>query len=165
MDSKITGTVFLGTGSNEGNRKDNLEKALEMIRARSGEILISSSLYETEPWGFEADTPFLNMVVKIETRLDPVNLLENMLSIERSMGRKRETKGYSSRIIDIDILFYDNLILESQNLHIPHPLLHKRLFVLVPLAEIAPDLIHPVYNKSILSLLSSCTDTSKVIKL
>lgn len=165
MDSKITGTVFLGAGSNEGNRKDNLEKALEMIIAGSGKILTSSSLYETEPWGFEADTPFLNMVVKIETRLDPVNLLENLLSIERSMGRKRETKGYSSRIIDIDILFYDNLILESQNLHIPHPLLHKRLFVLVPLAEIAPDLIHPVYNKTIISLLSSCTDTSKVIKL
>jgi len=165
MDIETRATVFLGLGSDMGERRNNLKTALAVIDEKAGSISASSSVYETEPWGFRTDSVFLNMAVRIETGLDPSDLLTALLAIEKSMGRIRGKEGYSSRIIDIDILFYNDLVIESHNLVIPHPLLHSRRFVLAPLAEIAPDYVHPVFKKSILSLLASCTDTSKVVRL
>jgi len=154
--------VFLGLGSNLGKRKENLHTALAMIGEMTGRILLSSSVYETEPWGFETEHRFLNMVVKLETELVPSDLLEALLEIEKSMGRVRDKKQYSSRVIDIDILFYEDLDIAYHNLKIPHPHIQDRRFVLVPLVEIAPDFIHPVFHKSVKVLLDSCSDNSAV---
>lgn len=158
-------TVFLGIGTNLGDREDNLRKSLIMIEKNIGKILKSSSVYETAPWGFDAENDFLNEVLKVRTSQTPTELLTAIKMIESTMGREKDQDRYSSRIIDIDILIYDNLVLEEKGLKIPHHLMHERRFVLVPLCEIAPDLIHPVFNKSILSLLNDCRDRGKVIKL
>ena len=165
MEDKNVNTAFLGIGSNLGNREENLSSAVSMIGEIAGNILSASSVYETEPWGFQSDNKFLNMVLLIESDLEPRALLQTLLEIEVSMGRIRENADYSSRSIDLDILFYNNLVTEEQGLIIPHPHLHDRRFVLVPMAEIAPDLIHPVFHKSILTLLNSCGDKSAVVKL
>jgi 2-amino-4-hydroxy-6-hydroxymethyldihydropteridine diphosphokinase len=156
--------VFLGIGTNLGNRERNLKQAVAATEIFLGSVLKSSSLYETEPWGFQADENFLNMVVKIETILTPAALLEKILSLESMLGRVRGTKQYISRLIDIDILFYDDLILDEEHIKIPHPLLHKRKFVLIPLCEIEPEMVHPVLEKTISELLEVCEDNSQVKK-
>ena len=162
MNEMIRKQVYLGLGSNLGKREENLQNALAMIGEMTGRILISSSVYETEPWGFETKHRFLNMAIKLETMLLPSDLLECLLEIEKSMGRVRDKKQYSSRVIDIDILFYEDLDIAYHNLKIPHPHIQDRRFVLVPLVEIAPDLIHPVLQKSLKVLLNTCTDNSAV---
>jgi 2-amino-4-hydroxy-6-hydroxymethyldihydropteridine diphosphokinase len=156
--------VFLGIGTNLGNREHNLEQAVAGTGNFLGRVLLSSSLYETEPWGFQSGEKFLNMAVKIETNLSPAFLLEKILILESTMGRVRGTEQYVSRLIDIDILFYDDLIINEDHLKIPHPLLHKRKFVLIPLCEIEPGLIHPVLRKSIAELLQKCKDKGLVKK-
>ena len=162
MNEMTKKQVYLGIGSNLERREENLHNALAMIGEKAGRILISSSVYETEPWGFETENPFLNMVIKVETKLVPSDLLDSLLEIEMSMGRVRDKKQYSSRVIDIDILFYENLDIAYHNLRIPHPHIQDRRFVLVPLVEIAPDFIHPVIQKSVKVLLETCTDNSAV---
>jgi 2-amino-4-hydroxy-6-hydroxymethyldihydropteridine diphosphokinase len=154
--------VFLGIGTNLGNRERNLEQAIAGTEKLLGRVLLSSSLYETEPWGFQAEEKFLNMVVKIETILAPDNLLGKIHILELILGRVRGTEGYTSRLIDIDILFYDDLIIDEEHLKIPHPLLHKRKFVLIPLCEIEPGMIHPVLEKTMAELLEKCEDTGVV---
>jgi 2-amino-4-hydroxy-6-hydroxymethyldihydropteridine diphosphokinase len=154
--------AFLHTGSNRGSRLEMLHEAHRQIGEKTGEILLASSVYETEPWGFHDETPFLNQVLEIKTDLSPEILLQSILEIETVMGRKREFKGYLSRKIDIDILFYDDLVICTENLVIPHPRMHERRFVLIPLAEIAKDFIHPVFHRSIEELLVSCSDQSRV---
>jgi 2-amino-4-hydroxy-6-hydroxymethyldihydropteridine diphosphokinase len=156
--------VFLGIGTNLGDRENNLEKAVAGIEEIIGQVLKTSSVFETEPWGFHTKDKFLNMVVKVETVLDPNELLENAQMIESLLGRVRGKKRYSSRLIDIDILFYEDLHLDDEDLKIPHPLLHKRKFVLVPLCEIAPEIIHPVLKKTVVDLLELCEDKSDVKK-
>lgn len=158
-------SVFLGLGSNLGNRESNLRNAVEKIAEHAGEIINVSSVYETEPWGFSSDDYFLNMVIEIKTSLKPSGLLGRLLMIESLMGRLREGKQYSSRIIDIDVLFYSSQVVKTEVLEIPHPKIHERKFVLVPLAEIAPDMIHPVLKKSNSQLLSECSDKGKVKRL
>jgi 2-amino-4-hydroxy-6-hydroxymethyldihydropteridine diphosphokinase len=157
--------VFLALGSNLGDREDNLHQAEIRITESVGPVIKTSSIYETEPWGFESDDKFLNMVMCVETDLSPSGLLGRILMIESQLGRVRSETHYASRNIDIDILFYENEVLNEEALKIPHPLMHERRFVMIPMAEIAPDLIHPVLKKSIKSLLKSCKDHSKVVKM
>jgi 2-amino-4-hydroxy-6-hydroxymethyldihydropteridine diphosphokinase len=156
--------VFLGIGTNLGNRESNLEEAVARIREYIGPVLDSSSIYETEPWGFHAKDEFLNKVVKVNTELTPSGLLGRILMIESLLGRVRGQVRYSSRLIDIDILLYEDLIVEEESLKIPHPLLQQRKFVLVPLCEIASEIIHPVLKKSIAELLEICEDRGDVKK-
>jgi 2-amino-4-hydroxy-6-hydroxymethyldihydropteridine diphosphokinase len=156
--------VFLGIGTNLGNKESNLEQAVARIEEYIGPVINSSSIYETEPWGFEAKDEFLNIVVKVETDQTPSGTLEKILMIESLMGRVRGQKRYSSRLIDIDILLYEDMIVEEESLKIPHPLLQQRKFVLVPLCEIASEIIHPVLKKSIAELLELCEDRGEVKK-
>ena len=160
----IMNKVFLGIGTNLGNKESNLEQAVARIKEYIGRVLKSSAIYETEPWGFQTKDEFLNMVVKVETSLTPSGLLGRILMIESLLGRVREEKQYSSRLIDIDILLFENMIVNEESLKIPHPLLHKRKFVLVPLCEIASEIFHPVLKKSIADLLEICEDQSDVKK-
>ncbi len=154
--------VFLGIGTNLGDRESNLKEAIAGIEKHIGRVINSSSVYETEPWGFKAEQEFLNIVVKVETELIPTDLLEAILVLEKKLGRIRSENQYSSRVIDIDILFYENEIINSEELRVPHPLLHERKFVLVPLCEIEPELVHPVLKKSVTWLLEKCEDKSNV---
>jgi 2-amino-4-hydroxy-6-hydroxymethyldihydropteridine diphosphokinase len=165
LSIKVMESVYLGIGSNLGDRESNLRNAVEKAEEFAGKIVKVSSVYETEPWGFSSVDQFLNMVVEIKTSLRPSGLLGRLLMIESLMGRLREGKQYSSRIIDIDILFYGHHAIRTKTLEIPHPRLHERKFVLVPLAEIAPDLVHPGLKKDIAHLLSECSDKSKVSQL
>ena len=133
-----------------------------MIRERIGVITSVSSLYETEPWGFEHKNWFLNQALKITSFLLPAEVLEKIHDIEKKLGRKRNSTEYISRNIDIDILFVDEEIYYSNNLVIPHPRLHKRRFALLPLLEIAPVLRHPLLDKSVEEMTKTCKDTMKV---
>lgn len=148
--------VYMGLGSNTGNKKENLMRAIENLSLALGSPAALSSIIESEPWGFESKNSFLNCVAAFDTHLCPTRLLDIIENIERQMGRTtKSTNGqYSDRPIDIDILFYGNESINTERLTIPHPLLHKRDFVLIPLYEIAPRLIHPLQQKSIEELLS-----------
>ena len=157
--------VFLGLGTNMGNRAENLRKAFQLIEIEIGPVLKASSLYETEQWGFHSEELFLNMVVGVETELTPSGLMAKILSIETLLGRERGEKQYVSRVIDIDILLYEDQIIQEKNLNIPHQLMHERSFVLVPLCEIEPELLHPVLEKSIRDLLKVCKDKSEIRRL
>ena len=158
-------SIYLLLGSNMGDKKAHLNQAMILIRQQIGEIVAQSSIYETEPWGFKDNSYFLNQVLKIRTSLHPESLLTDILSIEKKIGRQRIKNQYESRIIDIDILFYDELIINSEQLTIPHPLIEKRKFVLIPLVEIADDFIHPVSGKTMNCLLNECKDKSEVKKI
>ncbi|MCQ2217366.1 MAG: 2-amino-4-hydroxy-6-hydroxymethyldihydropteridine diphosphokinase [Paludibacteraceae bacterium] len=147
-------TLYLGLGSNMGDRKKMITDATMICGTIMGNLVNLSSLYETEPWGFSSPNKFLNAAICIETEHSPEKCLAMAKAIEREMGRmKHEGAGYEDRPIDIDILFYDDLVMNSETLTIPHPLIQNRDFVLRPLAEIAPDLTHPVFGKSIEELL------------
>lgn len=156
--------VYLLLGSNRGNKALLLEKAVERLNSISLNPVISSSLFESEPWGFNANEWFLNKAVLIETDLSPEVLLSQILNIEKELGRVRGVlkEGYESRKIDIDILLYDNQVLDSEILSIPHPRMHLRKFVLEPLMEIAPDIVHPLFGKTITELYKICPDKSIV---
>ncbi|GAB6395649.1 MAG: 2-amino-4-hydroxy-6-hydroxymethyldihydropteridine diphosphokinase [Bacteroidales bacterium] len=145
--------VYLGLGSNLGDGKKNFATAVDRLKERAGTILAFSGLYETAPWGFESDNNFLNAAISMDTALNAFDLLDITQQIEREMGRVRKTdRGYHDRIIDIDILLYEDLILNTPSLTLPHPLLHKRSFALAPLSEFAGAFIHPVLKKSISDL-------------
>ena len=160
-------TAILLLGGNQGHRRRMLTSARNQIELHAGRMLEQSSLYETEPWGFQAKQNFLNQVVVIETTCQPRELLEMLLDIEKELGRETAApgSGYSSRVIDIDILFYDEQIIDTPSLQVPHPQLHKRRFTLEPLREVAPDLLHPVLQKTTTQLLNECQDPSGVHKV
>jgi len=142
--------VYLSLGTNIGNKPNNLLKAIVLISQKTGILSAISSVYETKPHGFESDNDFLNMVVCVETLLSPEEILSITQSIEKTIGRVEKTNNtYRDRIIDIDIIAYGDLIINSENLKIPHPLFYKRQFVLEPMNEIAPDYVHPVLQKKI----------------
>jgi 2-amino-4-hydroxy-6-hydroxymethyldihydropteridine diphosphokinase len=155
--------AYLLTGGNIGNRLEYLTKAKEEVRKRCGSVLQESSIYETAAWGMEEQEAFLNQVLKIETSLDPEHLLKSILQIEEELGRKRHLK-YGPRTIDIDILFFNDNVIDQQGLKIPHPQIQNRRFVLVPLNEIASNKIHPAYQKSVSQLLDECPDLLEVNK-
>lgn len=145
--------AYLSLGTNIGNKRRNMVTAAALLAERVGDILALSDFYETEPWGFESKNIFLNAAVKLETSFTPQELLVATQQIETEMGRTEKSDGsYHDRIIDIDILIYDELIMKTPELTLPHPLIHERKFVLEPLAEIAPNMKHPVINKTISSL-------------
>lgn len=155
--------AFIGIGSNLGDRKANYFEAIAKIGEIPGtRIVKQSSLYESEPHG-DARTWFVNAVIEIETELSADQLLKRLKSIETAMGRKRvKGKRYGSRVIDLDILFYDSEVIEKRALKVPHPRMHQRRFVLAPLSEVAPHLIHPRLNLSVSELLASTPDTKKI---
>lgn len=154
--------VFLSLGSNIGDRASYLAQAVVEISIHTGLVIKQSALYETAAWGFVSQA-FLNQIILIKTTLLPENLIISCLEIERKLGRQRVSdSGYSPRVIDIDVLFYNNLVYISPSIEVPHPLLHERRFVLVPFCEIAPKFIHPVLNKSVSDLLNECPDLSAV---
>jgi 2-amino-4-hydroxy-6-hydroxymethyldihydropteridine diphosphokinase len=154
--------VFLGLGSDLGDREENLKLAIETIGASAGIVTGISPVYETEPVGFSGKGDFLNMVILIETGLTPSELLDSLMNSEKLLGRTRTGSNTMSRTIDIDILIYDDRVIDNDSLVIPHPRMHERRFVLVPLSDIAPGLIHPVLGKTISELLAKCSDTSRI---
>lgn len=158
---KVNKTYFIGLGSNLGSRKTNLSKAIELI-GNFAEITKKSSIYETEPVGLKKQNKFLNMVIEISTKLIPSKLLKKLREIEKNMGRTRRIKN-GPRIIDLDILLCNKGIIDLRSsIKIPHPRMHKRNFVLAPLNEIAPNLIHPKYNKNIKTLISLLKNPEKI---
>jgi 2-amino-4-hydroxy-6-hydroxymethyldihydropteridine diphosphokinase len=156
-------TIYLLTGSNLGDSTAYLAEAAKQIEQKVGKIVRRSSLYETAPWGITNQPAFLNQALQVETSLKPAPLMEVLLTIENEMGRKRGEK-YGPRTIDIDQLFYEDLIIQNINLVIPHPEIQHRRFVLVPLCEIAPHFVHPLFKRNMLELLNDCTDHSNVQK-
>ncbi len=157
--------VFLGIGGNIGNKHDNFNKVYHIIKNELGKIIKSSPVYETPPWGFNAKENFWNQVLIIETNLSPEELLQKVTEIESRFGRVRDIGKYNSREMDIDILYYDDMFMETDNLIIPHPKIHQRKFVLVPLNEIAPDFKHPLFRLTSMQMLENCKDASVILKL
>lgn len=154
--------VYLGLGTNIGNRRGNLVKAAALLAERVGDILALSGFMETEPWGFESENLFLNAAIKMETPFTPDELLSATQAIEREMGREKKSDGtYHDRVIDIDILLYDNRVIEHPGLIVPHPLMQERLFVMAPLAEIAPFERHPLLGRTFMELADSLRDLNQ----
>lgn len=147
-------TVYLGLGTNLGNKEANLRTAIYKLQERIGKQVSLSSFYETAPWGFESDHSFLNAAIGLETSLSPIEILHITQEIEKELGRtKKSVNGsYSDRLIDIDILLYDTLVLQTPELTIPHPLMTERDFVMKPLIEIAGNAIHPTRQKTLSEL-------------
>ncbi len=154
--------VFLCLGGNLGNREANLSLAIAEIKQQCGKISAQSSIYQTEAWGSSSQLKYLNQVIQIQTAYSPEQLLKTLLSIEKSFGRERISNQNADRTIDIDILFFNDEIIETNILQIPHPRLHLRNFVLQPLKSINEDFFHPKLKKTIKELALQCTDSLKV---
>jgi len=155
--------VIAGLGSNLGDRFSALARALELIREEAGELIAISSVWESEPWGFDADDQFLNMVVVLDTTKQPRQLMQLFRSIEGRMGRRRSGGGrYESRVIDLDILLWGDRVISVPGLEIPHPKIADRRFVLEPLHEVAPGAVHPITGLTIKEMLQMCEDRSEV---
>lgn len=144
-------SVYIGLGTNKGNKRKNLIMASVYLAERAGDITALSDFYETPPWGFNSDELFLNAALRLETNLSPLDLLTLTQEIERELGRTSKSihGQYEDRTIDIDLLAYDDLIMETPELTLPHPYMHERMFVLKPLAEIAPSYVHPSLHQTI----------------
>lgn len=156
--------VILSLGSNIGNRKDYLQQAIDLIHNRLGLIANISSIFETPAWGFESD-PFYNITLIVHTHFSAHETLIQCLEIEKELGRTRTNSGYSARVIDLDVLFYNDEIIKIDNLIVPHPLLHQRAFVLYPLVEIAPDFKHPELNKTVRQMITDLNSSEKINKI
>ena len=155
--------VFILLGTNLGFRKENLSRSIVEIEKISNSTLRTSFIYKAEAWGYESDHYFLNQCVSFYTDLKALELLIQLKNVEEKLGRlEKKSTSYEDRIIDIDILFYGNKIVNMEELIIPHPRLAERKFALLPLAELDPELIHPVFKKSITMLLEECLDDSEL---
>ena len=165
MQNQETHRIYLGLGSNQGNREMMLAKALDFLSREGCNIVTVSSLYETEAWGYNSDHSYLNLCTFAVTTLEPHAVLDLLLKAEKILGRVREGTGYTDRPIDIDLLYYDDLVMESPELVLPHPRIYGRNFVLFPLAEIAPDLVDPRKEVTVADLLKLCNDESVIRKL
>ncbi len=155
-------TIYLLLGGNKGDKLKNLEQAMRLLETNVGSITKRSDIFVTAAWGNKDQPDFFNQAICIETNLLPSELLKKTISIEQSMGRVRREEKWLERIIDIDILFYNNEIIDSPDLKIPHPFLQERKFVLIPMAQIASELMHPILKKSIKMLLAECSDELEV---
>ena len=149
--------LYLGLGSNLGDKQAYLKLAISVIENRIGRIVCQSAYYETEPWGYVSSNTYLNAVIAVETNLMPMDVLDITQDIERELGRKQKSTegGYADRPIDIDLLLMDDWVMQTERLTLPHPLMHQRLFVMEPLVEIAPTLIHPVLKKTICQIYNT----------
>lgn len=172
MESKFATTaqnnlnrVFLGIGGNLGDRLGNLRCAVELIGKRIGRIEKVSSVYLSEPWGFTHAKYFTNIVAEVYTQLTADEVLTKSFEIEAKLKRTRSGNGYEGRTMDIDILFYNNEIINTKRLVIPHPHICQRLFVLLPMAEIEPNFVHPQNGKTMQELVEICTDNGKIKKI
>ena len=155
--------LYLLLGSNRGDRELMLNKAKDAVSQQIGNISVSSLIYESEPWGFEDNTPFLNQAIKCSTKLSANEVLLKIHQIEEALGRKRVNSGYEPRIIDLDILFYGDKIINEKELTIPHPLLHKRRFALLALNDVLDkSFLHPVNKMNIEAMLKNCEDPLKI---
>lgn len=156
--------VVLALGGNKGNVNETFKKAIGLIKTNIGLVSKSSSLYKTAAWGVTNQPDFINQIIVVETKMSPTELLGICMKIETLLGRTRNSENrWKERVIDIDILFYNNEIILLPNLEIPHPEIENRKFILVPLVEILPNFIHPKLKKSIKSILNNCSDTLKVV--
>jgi 2-amino-4-hydroxy-6-hydroxymethyldihydropteridine diphosphokinase len=155
--------AYLLIGGNMGERQYYLSSAKELIEKDCGEIVLESSIYETAAWGLEEQAAFLNQAIEIKTPLSAIELLEKILAIEERLGRKREIK-YGPRLVDIDILLFNKIVVKTEGLSIPHPQMQNRRFVLMPLAEIAAKQMHPILKKKVEQLLKECPDKLPVQK-
>ena len=172
MESKFATTaqnkenfVFLGIGGNLGDRIANLRSAIKLIGERIGIVENISSVYLSEPWGFKHAKYFTNIVAKVRTSLSADETLYAALQIEAELKRTRSGNGYEGRTMDIDILFFNDEIISTEKLTVPHPLICQRLFVLLPMQEIEPNFVHPQNGKTILELSEICTDNGKIKKI
>lgn len=160
----MNNTILL-LGGNLGDVNNTFYQARQKIALQAGPILKVSSVYQSEPWGFQAENKFLNQVLVVETSMNPEPLMELLLSIEFLLGRSRRVKSLESRPIDIDLLFYNDQVIVGPLLEVPHPRLHLRRFTLLPLVEIVPEMVHPVFGTTMLELLENCPDKLSVVKL
>jgi len=157
--------IYLCIGGNLGEREANLEEAIDFIGFNFGDVVAVSSIYESEPWGMSDVPNFLNQVVHLHSELTDKELLEEIADLEDFFGRERSSQGYVSREMDIDVLFIDEEVISTEALQVPHPRMSERRFVLEPLAEIAPEFIHPELKQSVEVLLKACSDKGKVTRL
>jgi len=162
QENQFMPIAHLMTGSNLGNREENLQKAMEEIARKAGKVIYLSGIYVSDPWGNADQQQFLNQLVVIETGKTARELMDTCLETEKMLGRVRSNEQNSPRTIDIDILFYGNDIIEEEGLMIPHPRLHLRNFCLIPLIEVHPALVHPVFNKTVWQLYRECSDRGRV---
>jgi|TARA_B100000902_G_scaffold397755_1_gene462470 2-amino-4-hydroxy-6-hydroxymethyldihydropteridine diphosphokinase len=153
--------IFLGLGSNLGDRKLNLKKSITLLNSRVGRILNKSRIYESEPWGLKEQSHFLNQVIEIESQIEPIDLLNICKNIELDMGRKSEIR-WGKRVIDIDILYYKSRVINNKNLVVPHKLMHERNFVMIPLNDLNEYHQHPILKRSNKEILNNCIDSCKV---
>ena len=149
--------VYLGLGTNLGHKEQNLRMSIKKIEERIGNVVSLSAFYATAPWGFSSENSFLNAAVCVETTLLPLQVLEETQRIERELGRTEKSVNglYADRLIDIDLLLYDDRVMDAEGLILPHPLMTERRFVMEPLSEIAPDVVHPVLHKTMKELFIS----------
>ena len=153
--------IFLGLGSNQGDRELNLKNSIKLLNSRVGKVLNTSGIYESEPWGFKNQNYFLNQVIEIETHIDPNDLLNICKNIEYDMGRKPEIR-WGKRVIDIDILYYQSKIINQEKLIIPHKLMHERKFVMIPLNDLNENHLHPILKITNKEILNKCIDSCNV---
>ena len=155
--------IFLGLGTNQGERELNLKNSIKLLNSRAGKVLNTSGIYESEPWGVKDQSYFLNQVIEIETLIDPIDLLNICKNIEYDMGRNPEIR-WGKRVIDIDILYYQSRVINQKKLIIPHKLMHERNFVMIPLNDLNENHLHPILNITNKEILNNCIDSCKIKK-
>jgi 2-amino-4-hydroxy-6-hydroxymethyldihydropteridine diphosphokinase len=155
--------IYCSLGSNMGDRLNNLARGVECLTHEKIKVVAQSSIYETSPWGVDSQDMYLNQVIGIETNISPEDLIKIIQNCERKLGRNSKQGHMQARVLDIDIIFYGDQIISTPNIELPHPRMHQRMFVLIPLLELDEDFVHPVMGKAVWELYNECRDESEVI--